>query len=216
MFIFVWKTFYISNYHVLNTVYVERFWHTLFNICTCISSDLYFSCRLSTFVFLLVHYHSNSVIFENCDIFKLVYYIILISWSVEPGIDILSNLRLLKYWSEVKKKIIIWLQNIVLLRLFFFYWKVGSTNYGSKYQTTHIFYSYYMKVQNIMATIYWLTLLLLLFQRRFKLLPRCSILLCVKLYAVSHIFCTVGWILIALTRNYLLLNIKLCIKLVDY
>lgn len=103
MFIFVWKTFYISNYHVLNTVYVERFWHTLFNICTCISSDLYFSCRLSTFVFLLVHYHSNSVIFENCDIFKLVYYIILISWSVEPGIDILSNLRLLKYWSEVKK-----------------------------------------------------------------------------------------------------------------
>lgn len=118
MFIFVWKTFYISNYHVLNTVYVERFWHTLFNICTCISSDLYFSCRLSTFVFLLVHYHSNSVIFENCDIFILVYYIILISWSVEPGIDILSNLRLLKYWSEVKK--IIWLQNIVLLRLFFF------------------------------------------------------------------------------------------------
>lgn len=104
MFIFVWKTFYISNYHVLNTVYVERFWHTLFNICTCISSDLYFSCRLSTFVFLLVHYHSNSVIFENCDIFILVYYIILISWSVEPGIDILSNLRLLKYWSEVKKK----------------------------------------------------------------------------------------------------------------
>lgn len=173
-----------------------------------------FSCRLSTFVFLLVHYHSNSVIFENCDIFILVYYIILISWSVEPGIDILSNLRLLKYWSEVKKKII-WLQNIVLLRLFF-YWKVGSTNYGSKYQTTHIFYSYYMKVQNIMATIYWLTLLLLLFQRRFKLLPRCSILLCVKLYAVSHIFCTVGWILIALTRNYLLLNIKLCIKLVDF
>lgn len=213
MFIFVWKTFYISNYHVLNTVYVERFWHTLFNICTCISSDLYFSCRLSTFVFLLVHYHSNSVIFENCDIFILVYYIILISWSVEPGIDILSNLRLLKYWTEVKKKI--WLQNIVLLRLFF-YWKVGSTNYGSKYQTSHIFYSYYMKVQNIMATIYWLTLLLLLFQRRFKLLPRCSILLCVKLYAVSHIFCTVGWILIALTRNYLLLNIKLCIKLVDY
>lgn len=70
------------------------------------------------FVFLLVHYHSNSVIFENCDIFILVYYIILISWSVEPGIDILSNLRLLKYWSEVKKKII-WLQNIVLLRLFF-------------------------------------------------------------------------------------------------
>lgn len=213
MFIFVWKTFYISNYHVLNTVYVERFWHTLSNICTCISSDLYFSCRLSTFVFLLVHYHSNSVIFENCDIFILVYYIILISWSVEPGIDILSNLRLLKYWSEVKK--IIWLQNIVLLRLFF-YWKVGSTNYGSKYQTTHIFYSYYMKVQNIMATIYWLTLLLLLFQRRFKLLPRCSILLCVKLYAVSQIFCTVGWILIALTRNYLLLNIKLCIKLVDF
>lgn len=104
MFIFVWKTFYISNYHVLNTVYVERFWHTLFNICTCISSDLYFSCRLSTFVFLLVHYHSNSVIFENCDMFILVYYIILISWSVEPGIDILSNLRLLKYWTEVKKK----------------------------------------------------------------------------------------------------------------
>lgn len=103
MFIFVWKTFYISNYHVLNTVYVERFWHTLFNICTCISSDLYFSCRLSTFVFLLVHYQSNSVIFENCDIFIVVYYIILISWSVEPGIDILSNLRLLKYWSEVKK-----------------------------------------------------------------------------------------------------------------
>lgn len=194
-------------------MYVERFWHTLFNICTCISSDLYFSCRLSTFVFLLVHYHSNSVIFENCDIFILVYYIILISWSVEPGIDILSNLRLLKYWSEVKN--IIWLQNIVLLGLFF-YWKVGSTNYGSKYQTTHIFYSYYMKVQNIMATIYWLTLLLLLFQRRFKLLPRCSILLCVKLYAVSHIFCTVGWILIALKRNYLLLNIKLCIKLVDF
>lgn len=68
---------------------------------------------------MLVHYNSNSVILENCDIFILVYYIILISWSVESRIDILNPgtvfCDLKNIESGVKKKKIKWLKNIVLL-----------------------------------------------------------------------------------------------------
>lgn len=155
------------------SLFIYRIIIVLDVLFTCIiSSDLFFSCRLSTFVFLLVHYNSNSVIFENCYIFILVYYITLISWSVEPGIYILNPgtvicaLLNIESGLEIIFKILssspifydkLWRQNIELI-IYFIPIRYGFTKYyGHNILTHSIVIAIIEKVQ-VIAVMFHITL----------------------------------------------------------